>query len=86
MGVLSQRGLSQEVSLNFNKMAKEETKITSGQGDVQRNSSEETNELISKLHVTEEDVNVARQIVGDHKEKIEAYLSSKRSRRNYNIW
>jgi hypothetical protein len=67
-------------------MAEQEYKDSSQKNIIRCNSHEDIKELMQKLNVSEEDVNVAIQIVGPHREMVEEYLQSKCSSRFYNIW
>jgi hypothetical protein len=53
---------------------------------VHRNSDEEIKQLMTRFSVSEEDVQVAIQIVGAQREKVEKYLQHKGSSRLSNIW
>ena len=67
-------------------MAGQEYNDSSQKNIIRCNSHEDIKELIQKFNVTEEDVNVAIQIVGGRREKVEEYLQKKGSSRFYNIW
>ena len=69
------------LSLNMENMPKGENENV-----VHRNSNQQIKELMEKFAVSEQDVNVAIQIVGNHREAIEKYLSSKNNSRCNNIW
>jgi hypothetical protein len=53
---------------------------------VHRNCDEDIKQLMEKFSVSEEDVQVAIQIVGAQREKVEEYLQHKSSSRISNIW
>ena len=67
-------------------MAEQEYKDSSQKNIIRCNSHEDIKELMQKFNVSEEDVNVAIQIVGGRREKVEEYLLNKGSTRFYNIW
>jgi len=72
--------------INLNYMAEQVYKDSSQKNIIQCNSDEDIKQLMQKFNVSEEDVNVAIQIVGRYREKVEDYLQTKRSPRFYNIW
>lgn len=53
---------------------------------VHRNSDEEIKQLMKKFSASEQDVQVAIQLVGDHREKVERYLENKIRPGLNNIW
>jgi len=67
-------------------MTQEEYKDSPKKNFIRGNSNEDIKELMLKFNVSEQDVNVAIQIVGDRREKVEEYLQNKGSSRFYNIW
>jgi len=73
------------VFLNFNDMAQEGGCSPMG-NIVHRNSDEDIKQLMKKFSMSEEDVQVAIQIVGAQREKVEKYLQHKSSSRLPNIW
>lgn len=53
---------------------------------VHRDSQIEIKQLMEKFCASEEEVQVAIQVVGDHRDKVEKYLGNKGKQQRYNSW
>jgi hypothetical protein len=81
-GAISQDGFLK----SKNQMAEQGKTPLENNNIVHRNSAEDIKELMEKYSVTEEDIQVAIQIIGDHRDRIEKYLADNLNSRPSNIW
>ncbi|HEY0432508.1 MAG TPA: hypothetical protein VGC95_01475 [Chitinophagaceae bacterium] len=57
-----------------------------GNDDMNRHSEKTITDIMQKFEVSQEQVNIAINIVGSDREEVEKYLEKNRHSRCYNIW